>query len=213
MFRLETDLSGISITPQGSRANEEGCNCTLMYAMYKRAHPIPNTDRTADNRLALWTSPFITHNEGLFFIRPWEHDALYRLPQTALNELMSGDDLYAAPVRIEIQHTPYPGFAVDEYNRGYASNDGRGAVITALHIGSYTPCIVAPRGRLMDLTDYLRLKSDVFPSFVFNTEREDLDIPWLKPFLSPGDVRIECLPGLLDRPVELIREEVFRETA
>lgn len=213
MFRLETDLSGVSITLQGSRANEEGCSCTLLYAMYKRTRPIPDTDRTADNRLALWTGPFITHNDGLFRIRLWEHDALYHLPQIALDELMSGDDLCAAPVCIEFQHTPYPGFAVDECNRGCAPNDRRDAVTTALHTGAYTPCIVAPRGRIADWIDYFGTRPDFSPFFMSDAERRGLCLSWLKPLLLSGDVRIEPLPGLLDRPVELIREEVSRETA
>lgn len=213
MFRLETDLSGISITLQDLGKNKEVCRCTLIYAKYKRERPIPDTDRGSNNRLALWTGPFFTHNNELFRISLWEHDVLYRLPQIALDELMSDDDLCAAPVRIEFQHTPYPGFAVDEYNRGYASNGRRGAVTTALHTGAYTPCVVAPRGTIMDWINYICSMPDISPFYMFSTERKGPCPPWFKPFLVPGDMRIEPLSSLLDRPVELIREEVSRETA
>lgn len=211
-FQLETDLSGVSITHLDSNGDGEYYNCTLLYAVYKRVRPIPSTDRTANNHLTRWTEPFVTHNNGLAHLSLWEPGVLYRLPQVALRELMEGDDLCAAPLSIEIQHTPYSGFAVDEYNRGSA--DGKQtSVITALHIGAHTPCIVAPRDTLVDWIDRLGSRPDVLPFFTSAMDRRALRLSWLKPLARDGDVRVERLPGLLDHPVELIREEVFRETA
>lgn len=212
MFRLETDLSGISITRLVAGKNEKIHNCTLMYAMYKSARPIPNSDKTVDNYLTLWTDPFVTRNDELTHISLWETGVLYRLPQTALDELMEGNDLCAAPLRIEFRHIPYPGFAVDEYDRGSADGK-RDAVTTALHIGAYTPCIVAPRYELIDWIDYFGSRPCISPFITHDMEKRGLHPHWLEPFLYAGDVRIEHLPGLLDYPVELIREAVSRETA
>lgn len=212
MFRLETDLSGISITRLGMGENEKGRNCTLLYAAYKRTRPIPDTDRTADNRLTLWTETFITHNNGLTHVGLWEPGIIYRLPQVALDEIMDGDDLCAAPLHIEFQHTPYPGFTVDEYDRGSADGE-RDAVTTALHIGAHTPCILAPRDKIINWVGYLGSRPCILPFLTSSVDSRHLSLSWLEPLLCTGDVRIERLPHLLDRPVELTREEVSRETA
>lgn len=212
MFRLETDLGGVSITRLGVGANEKGHNCTLLYVTYKRARPIPDINQTADNCLTLWTKPFVTRNNGLTHISLWEPGVLYRLPRIALAELMGGDDLCAAPIRIDFQHTPYSGFAVDEYNRGSADGE-RITVTTALHVGAHTPCIVAPRDRLVNFIDCFSSRTRFSPFFNSEVERRGVSLSWLTPLLCTEDVRIEHLPGLLDRPVELTREEVSRETA
>ena len=212
MFSLETDLSGISITRLGVSENEKGRACVFMYAMYKRACPFPCSDTTADNHLTRWTEAFITRSDGLTHFSLWEPGILYRLPQVALDELGEGDDLYAAPVRVELRHTPYPGFTVDEYGRGSADGK-RDAVTTALHAGSYTPCIVAPRGEIMKWVGYLGSMPGVLPLLKSSMDRRHLGLSWLKPLLCTGDVRLERLPCLLDRPVELAREGVSRETA
>lgn len=211
-FKLETDLSGVSITQLGIGENEKGSICTLMYTMYKRARPIPDGCRTSDNRLTLWTEPFVTHNEAMTHISLWEPGFIYRLPQSALDILKEGDDLCAAPLRIGMRHTPYPCFTVDEHNRGSADGK-RNAVTTVLHIGAYTPCLVAPREKLVDWIDCLSGVPSISPFFASDIDRRGLSARWLEPLMRAGDVRIEHLPSLLDRPVDLIREEVSRETA
>lgn len=212
MFQLETDLSGVSITQLGGGRNEKNHYCTFMYVKYKRARPIPNKDRTAVNRLTLWTKPFVTRNDTLTHFSFWEPGVFYRLPQVALDKICEGDDLCAAPVRIEFTHTPYAALTVDERRRASADAD-RQTCTTALHIGSYTPCIVAPRDELADWVDCIGSMPGFFPSVTFGLGGRGLHIGWLEPLLYSGDVRVEHLPCLLDRPVELIRERVSRETA
>lgn len=214
MFQLETDLSGVSITQLGGGQNEKNHCCTFMYAMYKRARPIPDKDWTAVNRLTLWTEPFVTRNHTLAHFSLWEPGVLYRLPQVALDELCEGDDLCAATVHVEFTHAPYAALTVDEHLRASGRADaGRQPYTTALHIGSYTPCIVAPRGEIAGWVDCIDSMPGFFPFLTSGVEERGLDIGWLEPLLYSGDVRVEHLPGLLDRPVELIREEVSRETA
>ena len=212
MFQLETDLSGVSITRLDREQNEKNHYCTFMYAMYKRARPIPDKERTAVNRLTLWTKPFVTRNYTLTHFSLWEPGVLYRLPQVALDELCEGDDLCAAPVRIEFTHTPYAALTVDEHRRASADADQQPCT-TALHIGSYTPCIVAPGDKITGWIDCIGSMPGFFPFFTSGVERRELSMGWLEPLLYSGDVRVEHLPGLLDRPVGLIRERVSRETA
>lgn len=212
MFQLETDLRGVSITQMDRGQNEKNHSCTFMYAMYKRARPIPDKDQTADNRLTLWTKPFVTRNFRLRHLSLWEPGVLYRLPQVALDELCEGDDLCAAPVHIEFTHTPYAALTVDEYRRASADADPRPCT-TALHIGAYTPCIVAPRDEVAGWVDYIGRLHGFFPFLLSGVEERELPIDWLRSLFSFGDVHVEHLPGLLDRPVGLIRERVSRETA
>ena len=214
MFQLETDLSCVSITRLAVGRDEKNQRCTFMYAMYKRACPIPAKDRTADNRLTLWTKPFVTRNPTLSHLSLWEPDVLYRLPQVALDEIREGDDLCAAPVHVEFTHEPYAALTVDEHRRASADAVAyRQPYTTALHIGSYTPCIVAPRDDITGWIDRIDSMPGFFPFFTSDAERRGLSIGWLEPLLRSGDVRVEHHPGLLDRPVELIRERVSRETA
>lgn len=212
MFQLETDLSGVSITQLGGGQNEKNHCCTFMYAMYKRARPIPDKDRKADNRLTLWTEPFVTRNQTLAYFSLWEPGVLYRLPQVALDELCEGDDLCAAPVHVEFTHEPYAALTVDEHRRASARADWQ-PYTTALHIGAYTPCIITPRDELAGWVDCIGSMPGFFPFFTSGVKERGLSIDWLEPLLRSGDVRVEHLPGLLDRPVELIRERVSRETA
>lgn len=208
MFRLETTLSGVSITPLGVDEHTKGRICTLMYAAYTRERPIPSAASPYANNLTLWTNPFVTRNIGLSQISLWEPGVLYRLPQVALDALDEGDDLCAAPVRIEIRHRPYSGFAVDAFNRGSADGETAG-VTTALHIGAHTPCVVAPRDTLVSWLSRIDRKPILSP-FRYDTWSI---MPWVEPLVYEGDVRVEHLSCLLDRPVELIGEEVSRETA
>lgn len=212
MFKLETDLSGVRLTKLGDGGNEKSHCRTFMYAMYKRARPIPDKDQTADNRLTLWTKPFVTRNPTLAHLSLWEPDVLYRLPQVALDELCEGDDLCAAPIHIEFTHMPYAALTVDEHRRASADAD-QPPYTTALHIGAYTPCIVAPRDETASWVDYLGSLPGFFPFITTGVDERGLSIDWLKLLFRPGDVRVEHLPGLLDHPVELIRERVSRETA
>lgn len=213
MFQLETDLSCVSIAQLGRGQNEKNHSLNLMYAMYKRACPIPYEERAAVNHLTLWTEPFFTHNTALVCFSLWEPDVIYRLPQVALDALCEGDDLCAAPVRVEFTHEPYAALTVDEHRRASANAGAdRQSYTTALHIGSYTPCFVASRDELVDWVDCISSTPFTFPFFTSGIEERGLDIGWLDPLLRSGDVRIEHLPGLLDRPVDLVREKVSRET-
>lgn len=212
MFQLATDLSGVSITQLGRGQNEKDHSCTFMYAMYKRACPIPDKDQAADNRLTLWTNPFVTRNFQLTRLGLWEPGVLYRLPQVALDELCEGDDLCAVPVRIEFAHTPYAALTVDEYRRASAGADPQPCT-TALHIGAYTPCIVAPRDEAAGWVDYIGSMPSFFPLGLSSLGERVSRTGWLRSLFSFGDVHVEHLPGLLDRPVDLIREKVSRETA
>lgn len=211
MFWLETDLSGVSITRMGVEEGTKGRTCIFMYAVYKRECPLPAVEDVAHN-LTLWTKPFFTYSNGLARLRLWESDVIYRLPRIALDTLMEGDDLCAAPVRVELRHTPYSGFAVDGYNRGSA--DGKSAeVTTALHIGSYTPCIVAPRDTLLCWLRFLKDTEYLTLSVPISAKKRGLGLSWLEPLLCTGDVRVDHIPCLLDSPVRLIGEKVSRETA
>lgn len=212
MIDLETDLSGISIIQMSRWQNEENHSCTFMYATYKRARPIPDKVRTAGNSLTLWTKPFVTRDFQLMHFSLWEPGVLYRLPQVALDELCEGDDLCAAPVHIAFAHTPYAALTVDRYRRASADADPRPCT-TALHIGAYTPCIVAPRDEVADWVDYIGSRPNLALCFPSDLEERGLHINWLRSLFSFRDVHVEHLPALLDRPVELIREEVSRETA
>lgn len=212
MFQLETDLCGISITQLGRGQNEKIHSCTLMYAMYKRARPIPDKDQTADNRLTLWTKPFVTRNFQLKHLGLWEPGVLYRLPQVALDVLCEGDDLCAAPIHIEFTHTPYAALTVDEYRRASADADPQPCT-TALHIGAYTPCIVAPRDEVVGWVNCLGRMHGFFPFVPADVGDRLLRISGFTSLISFGDAHVEHLPSLLDRPVELIRERVSRETA
>lgn len=214
MFQLETDLSCVFFTRLGGGPNEKNNCCPFIYAAYKHARPIPDNDRTADNRLTLWTEPFVTRNPTLTYLSLWEPGVIYRLPQVALDALCDGDDLYAAPVHVEFTHTPYAALTVDKYRRASADADAdRQPYTTALHIGSYTPCIVAPRDETIRWVDCIGSMLSAFPFHTSCAEDRGLSRNWLKPLLYSGDVRVEHDPGLLDSPVELIRERVPRETA
>lgn len=196
---LKTDLSSLLVLREG-----ETDPVHLLKAVYYDGCPLP----TADEMTAPWSRPLTTHILSEPHIELVEPGVYYRLPLVACEVLDVAGPLAVIPFRIEIEHVPCTGYAVDEHGRGYPTDDDPDCRVhtTALWYGSYTVCGLCRIETAIGLA--------ATPPHVWRqprrlgVERAHRSYAGMVEALDPGYVRLSHADPLLAHPVE-----VYRETA
>lgn len=196
---LKTRLSSLQVLRDGEKEPTH-----LLKAVYYDGCPLP----PADEMMAPWSRPLTTSILSEPYIKPAEPGVYYRLPLVACEALGVAGPLAVIPFRIEIEHAPCTGYAVDEHGRGYQTDDKSDCRVhtTALWYGSYTVC------GLLHIETAIGLAAT--PPHVWRqprrlgVERAHPSYATMVEALDPGRVRLSHAGPLLARPVE-----VYRETA
>ena len=110
MFR--TDLLSFEV-----RRGEYSSPTHLVLAAYWDRCPLPY-GRDGGDCLFLGSQPLETYILSVPSVRPWEPGVHYRLPLAACEALRVDVPISLIPFRIDIEHTPFTGFHVDEHGRG-----------------------------------------------------------------------------------------------
>lgn len=200
---LKTDLSSLGVirdplpgdTAQPSR---------YLQASYWSGCPLPRGSET----LHLGSRTLLTHILSTPAVKPAEPGVYYRLPLSACEALGVDEPLSLIPFLIEIEHSPYTGFAVDGEGRATPTDgeaDNR-VHATALWGGSRVLCGLFRAGTA---AKWASLPPEVWrmPRGLVIEREHGLDASWLHA-LNAGAVRLTHCEPLLSRPVE-----VYRETA
>ena len=200
---LKTDLSTLEVvrTPLlGATAQP----VHYLRAYYWSGCPLPRSSEM----LHLGSCDLMTHILSTPVVKPAEPGVYYRLPLAACEALGVDEPLCLIPFLIEIEHSPYTGFAVDEEGRaeptgGEADNSVH---TTALWGGLGVLCGLF---RTETAVKWAALPPEVWwLPLGFSLERKyGLSTSWLDD-LNAGAVRLTCREGVLSRPVEVYRETV-----
>lgn len=200
---LKTDLSSLEVV-RGPFPGDIAQPSLYLQASYWSGCPLPHSSET----LHLGSRALLTHLLSSPIVKPAEPGVYYRLPLAACKALGVDEPLSLIPFLIEIEHSPYTGFVIDEEGRatpvgGAADNSVH---TTALWGGSHTLCGLF---RTETAAKWASLPPVVWRMPIgLSLERSyGLDASWLHA-LNAGAVRLTCCEPLLSRPVE-----VYRETA
>jgi len=196
---LKTDLSSLQVLREGETEPTH-----FLAAAYYDGCPLP----PADEMIAPWSRTLTTHILSEPHVKPAEPGIYYRLPLAACEALGVGGPLAVIPFRIEIEHVPRTGYAVDEHGRGYSTGDEPDHCVhtTALWYGSYTLC------GLCHIEAAVRLAA-VQPHTWRQPRRLGVEqacrsYARMVDALDPGCVRLSHAGPLLSHPVEVYRETV-----
>lgn len=198
---LETDLSSLEVV-RGPLPGDTAQPSHYLQASYRSGCPLPRGSET----LRLGSRALLTHILSAPVVKPAEPGAYYRLPLAACEALGVDEPLSLVPFLIEIEHSPYTGFAVDGEGRaaptGGAADNGVHA--TALWSGSRTLCGLF---RTETAARWASLPSEAWlmPRGLALERAHGLDASWLRG-LDAGSVRLTVCEPLLSRPVEVRRE-------
>lgn len=196
---LRTDLSSLQVLREGETDPSH-----FLKAAYYDGCPLP----PADEMLAPWSQPLTTHIVSEPHISPAEPGVYYRLPLAACEAIGVSGPLAVIPFRIEIEHVPCTGYAVDERGRGCVTDDDpdRSIHTTALWYGSYTVCGLCSIETAVGLA---AMQPGVWrwPRRL-GVERAHRSYACMVGALDPGYAHLSHAGPLLTRPVE-----VYRETA
>lgn len=200
---LKTDLSSLEVI-RSPLPGDTAQPFRYLQASYWSGCPLPRGSET----LRLGSRALLTHILSAPAIKPAEPGVYYRLPLVASEALGVDEPLTLIPFLIEIEHSPYTGFAVDGEGRaaptgGAADN---GVHTTALWSGSRTLCGLF---RTETAAKWAALPPEAWrmPRGLAIERAHGLDASWLHA-LDAGAVRLTHCEPLLSRPVE-----VYRETA
>lgn len=200
---LKTDLSSLEVI-RSPLPGDTAQPFHYLQASYWSGCPLPRGSET----LHLGSRTLLTHILSAPFVKPAEPGVYYRLPLAACEALGVDEPLCLIPFLIEIEHSPYTGFAVDGEGRaeptgGTADNSVH---TTALWGGSHTLCGLF---RTETAAKWASLLPEVWriPRGLVIERAYGLDASWLYA-LNAGAVRLSHCEPLLTRPVE-----VYRETA
>lgn len=198
---LKTDLSSLEVIR--SPLSDEGAQpFRYLQASYWSGCPLPRGSET----LHLGSRTLLTHLLSAPAVEPAEPGVYYRLPLAACNALGFDEPLSLIPFLVEIEHSPYTGFAVDGEGRAAPTGGAADNSVhtTALWSGSRTLC-----GLFRTET---AAKWASVPPVAWQTPRGlvlrrayGLDTTWLHA-LNAGAVRLTRCEPLLSRPVEVSRE-------
>lgn len=200
---LKTDLSSLEVT-RSLLPDDTAQSFHYLQATYWSGCPLPRGSET----LCLGSRTLLTHTLSAPAIEPAEPGVYYRLPLAACEALGVDEPLSLIPFLIEIEHSPYTGFAVDGEGRS-APTGGRPdnrVHTTALWGGSSTLCGLF---RTETAAKWAALPPEAWrmPLGLAIERTHGLDASWLQA-LNTGAVRLTYREPLLTRPVE-----VYRETA
>lgn len=200
---LKTDLSSLEVL-RSSLPDDTAQPSHYLQASYWSGCPLPRGSET----LHLGPRTLLTHILSAPVVKPAEPGVYYRLPPVACEALGVDEPLSLIPFLIEIEHSPYTGFVVDEEGRAAPSGDAADNSVhtTALWGGSIVLC-----GLFRTET---AAKWASLPPYAWRMPRglaieraHGLDASWLHA-LSAGAVRLSHCEPLLTRPVEVYRETV-----
>lgn len=198
---LKTDLSSLEVI-RNPLSGETAQSTHYLQASYWRGCPLPRSSETlhASSRVLL------THILSAPVIKPAEPGVYYRLPLAACEALGTNEPLSVIPFLIEIEHSPYTGFSLDEEGRatptGGAPNNS--VHTTALWSGSRALCGLF---RTETAAKWAALPPEAWlmPRGLTIERRYGLDTSWLHA-LDAGVVRLSHCEPLLTRPIEVSRE-------
>lgn len=200
---LKTDLSSLEVV----RSPFPGYTAQpfhYLQASYWSGCPIPRGSET----LHLCSRALLTHILSAPAVKPAEPGVYYRLPLVACETLGVDEPLALIPFLIEIEHSPYTGFAVDGEGRATPTGGAADNSVhtTALWSGSSVLCGLF---RTETAAKWASLPPEAWrmPCGLAIERTHGLDTSWLHA-LNAGAVRLTCCEPLLTRPVE-----VYRETA
>lgn len=200
---LRTDLSSLEVI-RSPLPGETAHATHYLQASYWSGCPLPRGSET----FPAGSPTLLTHILSAPLVKPAEPGVYYRLPLAACEALGVDTPLSLVPFLIEIEHSPYTGFAVDGEGRATPTGGAPDNSVhtTALWSGSRVLCGLF---RAETAAKWASLPSDAWlaPRGLAIERAHGLDTSWLRP-LSAGAVRLSYCEPLLTRPVE-----VFRETA
>lgn len=200
---LKTDLSSLEVT-RSSLPGDTVQPSHYLQASYWSGCPLPRGSET----LCLGPRTLLTHILSAPTVKPAEPGVYYRLPLAACEALSVGEPLSLIPFLIEIEHSPYTGFAVDGEGRAAPTGGAADNSVhtTALWSGSRTLCGLF---RTETAAKWASLPPEAWrmPRGFALERAYGLDTSWLSA-LNAGAVRLTGCEPLLTRPVE-----VYRETA
>lgn len=200
---LKTDLSSLEVI-RSPLPDDTVQPFHYLQASYWSGCPLPR----GSEMLHLGSRTLLTHILSTPVVKPAEPGVYYRLPLVACEALGVDEPLSLIPFLIDIEHSPYTGFAVD--GEGHATPTGGKADnrvhTTALWSGSHVLCGLF---RTETATKWASLppKAWWMPRGFAIERSYGLDTTWLSA-LNVGAVRLTSCEPLLSRPVE-----VYRETA
>ena len=200
---LKTDLSSLEVI-RCPFPGETVQPYHYLQVSYWNGCPLPRSPET----LRIESRTLLTHILSAPIVKPAEPGVHYRLPLVACEALGVDEPLSLIPLLIEIEHSPYTGFVVDE--EGHATPTGgapdNSVHTTALWSGSRTLCGLF---RTETVAKWASLPSEAWriPRGLAIERAHGLDTSWLHA-LNAGAVRLSHGKPLLTRPVE-----VYRETA
>lgn len=200
---LKTDMSSLEVT-RSPLPDDTVQPSHYLQASYLSGCPFPRSSET----LHLGSRTLLTHILSAPTVKPVEPGVSYRLPLSACEALGVDEPLSLIPFLIEIEHSPYTGFAVDGEGRAAPTGGAADNSVhtTALWGGSRTLCGLF---RAETAAKWASLPPEAWqmPRGLAIERSYGLDASWLDA-LNPGAVRLTCCEPLLTRPVE-----VYRETA
>lgn len=200
---LKTDLSSLEVV-RSPLPGDTAQPSHYLQASYWSGCPLPRGSET----LHLGSRTLLTHSLSAPTVKPTEPGVYYRLPLVACEALGVDEPLSLIPFLIEIEHSPYTGFTVDEEGRATPTGGAADNSVhtTALWGGSHVLCGLF---RTETAAKWAALPPEVWrtPRGLALERAYGLDTSWLDA-LNPGAVRLTYCEPLLSRPVE-----VYRETA
>lgn len=208
MIKFETDLRSIQITPKTGEAT------SYVYACYTRECPIPKWTPHSPYDIAHYSLSLPTFVTDVS-VKRLEPGVFYRLPGTVCKSLGAADDLSLIPLYVEISHVPYVDVVEGEQGRIYVpplATDVHRDVThrSRLCYGSWVVCGLL---RTEQALKWAGLSDTEWRTHsLFNSAHNGLDPSW-QPLRACGITTLAFNPPLLDRSIELIRDEVSRETA
>lgn len=200
---LKTDLSSLEVI-RNPVPGDAAQPVHYLQASYWSGCPLPHSPEM----LYLGSRTLLTHILSAPTVKPAEPGVYYRLPLAACEALGVDEPLALIPFLIDIEHSPYTGFAVD--GEGRAAPTGSAADnrvhTTSLWIGSRVLCGLF---RTETAAKWAALPPAVWqmPRGLSIERSYGLDTSWLNA-LNTGAVRLTSCEPLLTSPVE-----VYRETA
>lgn len=200
---LKTDLSSLEFT-----RIPLSCDTVqpfhYLWASYWSGCPLPRSSEM----LCLGSQALLTHLLSAPAIKPAELGVYYRLPLVACEALGVDEPLSLIPLLVEVEHSPYTGFAADEEGRAAPTGGPTDNSVhtTALWSGSHVLCGLF---RTETAVRWASLPPEAWrmPRGLAIERAHGLDTSWLSA-LDAGVVRLTHCEQCLSRPVE-----VYRETA
>lgn len=200
---LKTDLSSLEVI-RSPLPGDTARPTHLLQASYWSGCPLPR----GSEMLHLGSHTLLTHILSAPTVKPAEPGIYYRLPLAACKALGVDGPLSLVPFLVDIEHSPYTGFAVDGEGRAAPTGSAPDNSVhtTALWGGSHTLCGLF---RTETAVKWASLPPETWqmPRGLAIEREHGLDASWLYA-LNAGVVRLTLCEPLLSCPVE-----VYRETA